>query len=160
MHVASNSLVCGFRSVEGDNFVLDKQVVRAAVKNFRKVTSSLHDGATQSLSFSGSTAYLRLLITDEKLSLTPQMWQDTHACVLLLEHRAVASVKLYSQNENDSDPNADQRLSRAVTEAFIAEQLENFIHTLNKHLSGREATALRDLLQLVRATASVSLCCH
>lgn len=132
---------------EGDNFLLDLQVVRAAVKAYKKVAA-----ARGHVALSPSTAYLHLVTNADQPMPTQQAWQDTHSCTLLLEQRALALVQDRATHENDADASADQRVSRAVTEAFVAEQIETFIKTLYTDIggSGKEAAVVRDLLHLVR----------
>ena len=58
-------------------------------------------------------------------------------------------VRNYVQNEADPHASAAQRVSRAVTEAFVATQVATFIQDLPLHLSGKEAHIVKDLLTLV-----------
>ena len=136
--------------------MLDLQVVRATVKAFRRVNSAAEHGTQGNPSLTPTTAYLHhLLCGAQKGRTTSLSWRDTHACVELLEQRAIAVVRERAQHELDADASADQRVSRAVTEAFVAEQVEKFISGLQSDLSGREAAIIGDVLHLVRSPPSI-----
>ena len=62
---------------------------------------------------------------------------------------ALALVQSRALHENDADASAGQRVSRAVTEAFVSEQLEGFINGLQDELPGKNAAVVRNLLHLV-----------
>lgn len=133
---------------EGDNYVLDLQVVRAAVKAYKRyVSTNIPDPAT----LSPSTSYLRLLSVKSEDAEISGGWADPHTSVYLLEQRAVHMVLEYAAHEGDPDASAPQRVSRAVTEAFVAAQVEGFIHELPSQLPGDSAHVVKDLLTLVSA---------
>ncbi|KAG1777940.1 peroxisomal oxidase [Suillus placidus] len=115
---------------EGDNFVLDGQVVRAATKLCRAVLSST--SAIDKLSL--PSAYLRLLSATSEAppQVTATTWHDVHSVVLLLEWRAALMVKNFTQTpaNGDVDANVNQRLAKAVTEAFVAAQVGEMINNL------------------------------
>lgn len=130
---------------EGDNYVLDLQVVRAAVKAFKRYASAAKpDPAT----LSPSSRYLRLLYPTSRDDVASGEWADPHRSVNLLELRAVHMVRDYVKNETDPDASAAQRVSRAVTEAFVAAQAATFIQDLPSHLPGKEVYVVKDLLTL------------
>ncbi|THU89410.1 peroxisomal oxidase [Dendrothele bispora CBS 962.96] len=129
---------------EGENYVLDQQTVRAALKAFRDITS----GNTPLSSLQPSNHYLRLLVSEQippiinPISLTT----DPATLILLLEWRAAALVKdLASMLKRNSaatgsdgstpqsveDATVYQRVSKAVTEAFIAGQLGKMLQDLD-----------------------------
>ena len=132
--------------------MLDLQVVRASLKAYKTASSALEHAESPSplTLLSPTTAYLRLLIRHEKPSPNDVSWQDTRFCVLLIEQRAFELVRDRAQYEHDPDASADQRVSRAVTEAFVAAQVEDTMNNLDRHLAGAETAVIRDLLQLVR----------
>ncbi|KAG2344190.1 peroxisomal oxidase [Suillus weaverae] len=115
---------------EGDNFVLDGQVVRAATKLCKAVLSSTSAIAKLSL----PSAYLRLLSATSEAppQVTATTWHDVHSVVLLLEWRAALMVKNFTQTpaSGDVDANVNQRLAKAVTEAFVAAQVGEMINNL------------------------------
>ena len=131
---------------EGDNFILDLQVVRAAVKAFKRYTSATKPNPS---TLSPTTTYLRLISQQSPADATAGEWADPRCSVYLLEQRALNMVREYAQHESDSDATAPQRVARAATEAFVAAQLETFIHDLPSQLSGKNAHAVKDLLTLV-----------
>jgi len=117
-------------SYEGDNFVLDQQVVRAAVKSFRSLFSSQSPSAS---TLSSSSYYLRLLLepSTSPPDLSELTWQDPATSILLLEWRAALLVREYSQTAAEPDASVNQRVSKAATEAFIAAQVGQIIRSLS-----------------------------
>ncbi|KAG2354563.1 peroxisomal oxidase [Suillus spraguei] len=115
---------------EGDNFILDGQVVRAATKSCKAVLSSTLAVAKLPL----PSAYLRLLSTTSEAppQVTASTWQDVRSVVLLLEWRAALMVKNFTQTPASADVDAsiNQRLAKAVTEAFVAAQVSEMINDL------------------------------
>lgn len=65
-------------------------------------------------------------------------------------------VREYAQHQSDPDATAPQRVARAVTEAFVAAQVEGFIHELPTQLPGKDAHVLKDLLTLVSCGTHLS----
>ncbi|KAH8822666.1 peroxisomal oxidase [Flagelloscypha sp. PMI_526] len=123
---------------EGDNFVLDLQVVRGALKTLESVQKSASSGQAPSLS--PSSAYLRLLLPSHEPPQLPTSvdgWQsDAPRLVLLLEWRAAFLVqnhaRLVLQNGEDSiDASSAARVSKGVTESFVATQVLKIITSLN-----------------------------
>ncbi|KAF9484218.1 peroxisomal oxidase [Pholiota conissans] len=114
---------------EGDNFVLDQQVVRAALKSYRTLFS-LKTPSTSSLS--PSSFYLRYLVTPPAIpaALSSEDLRDPATAILLLELRAALIVHDHA-NKEDVDASANQRVSKAVTEAFIATQVGEMIKGLS-----------------------------
>ncbi|KAF4588698.1 hypothetical protein EYR40_010251 [Pleurotus pulmonarius] len=127
---------------EGDNYVLDQQVIRAALKAFRSFTPS-----TDLASLPPSSAYLRLLRDQPSLS---SDWSAPETSILYLEWRAVKIVQELAHNANDADASMNQRVSKAVTEAFIARQVGEMIKDLNSKsvLQGRSAAVVSKLYLL------------
>ncbi|KAG9217778.1 hypothetical protein CCMSSC00406_0003533 [Pleurotus cornucopiae] len=127
---------------EGDNFVLDQQVIRAALKAFRSFTPS-----TDVKLLPPSSTYLRLLRGQPSLS---SDWSVPETPILYLEWRAVKIVQELAHNANDTDASMNQRVSKAVTEAFIARQVGEMIKTLNSKsgLKGRSAVVVAKLYLL------------
>ena len=109
--------------------VLDGQVVLAATKLCNAVLSSTLAASKLPL----PSAYLRLLSTDSSPpTFTPSTWHDISAIVLLLEWRAALMVKNFVQTQarGDVDGHVNQRLARAVTDAFVAMQVGEMINNL------------------------------
>lgn len=115
---------------EGDNFVLDQQVVRAALKSYRSLFSESKESTTQSLL--PSSRYLRLLIppTRSLPSFTEDDFRSPTTSILLLEWRAALIVEKNARTVDDPDASINQRVAKAVTEAFIAAQIGEIINTL------------------------------
>ncbi|KAI0331414.1 acyl-CoA oxidase [Cubamyces sp. BRFM 1775] len=135
---------------EGDNFVLDQQVVRAALKAYdalvvRKTRSSSN--------LTPSTAYLRGLVEDSPHPAVPQSWTDPHVSILLLERRAAAMVQDRAKHAGDPDASSDYRVARAVTDAFVGAQVGEIIRDLDKSVGGREASVLKDVYLLYLLTS-------
>ncbi|RPD77314.1 acyl-CoA oxidase [Lentinus tigrinus ALCF2SS1-7] len=130
---------------EGDNFVLDQQVVRAALKAFDalvvKKTRSVNE-------LTPSTLYLRHLATSSSPPSSSLNWNEPENVIALLERRAAAIVQERAQDLRDPDASADQRVSRAVTEAFVAAQVGEIIKSLEETVGSKEATVLRKLYNL------------
>ncbi|KAF5353255.1 hypothetical protein D9756_008030 [Leucocoprinus leucothites] len=120
---------------EGDNFVLDQQVVRAAVKSYGNLLKS-----KDASSLSPSTAYLRLLAANVTKPSIPSegAWQEPATVILLLEWRAALLVHEFAKNISEPDASAGQRVAKAVTEAFVAARVGDIIKTLPEALEGKE----------------------
>ncbi|KAG8849569.1 hypothetical protein FRB96_000719 [Tulasnella sp. 330] len=127
---------------EGDNYVLDQQVMRAAVKSYRGLTSSALPPSSRYLHVlqSGSGAPRNAIVD----------WEDIAASVALLEWRAALSVQATAQGQNGKDASADHRIAFAVTEAFIARRVLECMQTLK--LQHQDAKILGTLLNLYLLT--------
>lgn len=140
---------------EGDNFVLDGQVVRAATKLCKAVLSSTSAVANLPL----PSAYLRLLSTTSEAppQVTASTWHDVRSVVILLEWRAALMVKNFTQTQasGDVDANVNQRLARAITEAFVAAQVGEMINNLT-NLPSEEARVVGCLYRLYLLTSAES----
>lgn len=70
--------------------------------------------------------------------------------ILYLEWRAVKIVQELAYNANDTDASMNQRVSKAVTEAFIARQVGEMIKNLNSKsvLQGKSAAVVANLYLL------------
>lgn len=132
-------------SFEGDNFILDFQVVRAAVKAFKALSSTRTSSDLKSSPF---TRFLRHL--SQLHSKPPSSWHDPCTAVHLLELRALSLVQDYTTHEADPDGSAAQRVAKGVTEAFVAATVAQFIQDVPTQLPGQEAHVVTDLLLLVR----------
>ncbi|KAG7441254.1 peroxisomal oxidase [Guyanagaster necrorhizus] len=121
---------------EGENFVLDKQVVRAALKASKDDTSSL----------SPFSRYLRLLHPGKEFPVPS--WLDPTEVVLLLEWRAAVLVQDAAETDDDSDTSLTQRVSKAVAEAFVATQVLEMISTAQSSLRAEDALVLKGLFML------------
>ena len=139
-------------SYEGDNFVLDQQVVRSALKSYRNLFSSNLPSLS---SLSPSSNYLRLLLTPPALhvSLSIQDFADSNTSILLLELRAALIVQDHAKNlaTGDIDASVNQRVSKAVTEAFVAVQVAGMIKGLedDKCVKGNDADVVKKVYLLV-----------
>lgn len=130
---------------EGDNFVLDQQVVRAAVKSFKALSSQP--------SLSPSTAYLRILAEKEPMpAIRSESWKDPKVLVLLLEWRAALVVREYAAHIPSSDANVQQRVSKAVAEAFVGARVGEFIQELGQIMSVKDANIVSQLYHLYLLT--------
>ncbi|KAG1844706.1 peroxisomal oxidase [Suillus subluteus] len=140
---------------EGDNFVLDGQVVRAATKLCKAVLSSTTDVSK----LLPSSAYLRLLSTTSKAppQVTASTWHNVQSVVLLLEWRAALMVKNFTQTptSGDVDASVNQRLAKAVTEAFVAAQVGEMINNL-ANLPSEDAKVVGCLYRLYLLTCAES----
>ncbi|KAH0833857.1 acyl-CoA dehydrogenase/oxidase C-terminal [Lanmaoa asiatica] len=137
---------------EGDNFVLDGQVVRAALKSYNLLASA------PDRPLGSHSNYLRLLSGDppSRPVISSTMWQDHAAIIHLLEWRAALAVQSAARNLDHPDAGINRRLSKAITEAFVATQVGDMVSDLNS-LSQNEASALGDLYLLVRSYHSIKL---
>lgn len=135
---------------------MDQQVVRAALKSAKNLLASKSASAN---TLSASSSYLRLLTPSSKLpSLNDASWkQDPSLPVLLLEWRAALVVKDLAEHLADPDASVYQRVSKAVTDAFVATQISQMVQDLN--LSTNETKAVRGLYQLVCLKPGISTRC-
>ncbi|KAI0027723.1 peroxisomal oxidase [Vararia minispora EC-137] len=110
---------------EGDNFVLDHQVVRAALKAHAAVCKS-----TAPPALSPSAQYLRLLGSPP--ALFSGSWTDPAQLALLLEQRAACVVDAYANSvlSGAQDAGASNRVSATVTGAFVAAQVVEMVKRL------------------------------
>ena len=124
--------------------MLDQQVVRAALKAFDALavrkTRTTND-------LTPSTAYLRHLLAPPPPS---AKWDDPQTAITLLEQRAALMVRDRALHLREPDASMDQRVSRAVTDAFVAAQVGEIIRTLEADVGQRNAGVLRKLYNLVR----------
>jgi len=104
-------------------------VVRAATKLCNAVLSS----TLAASKLPHPSSYLCLLSTDSSPpTLATSTWHDIPAIVLLLERRAARMVKNFVQTQTKGgvDGNVNQRLARAVTEAFVVVLVGEMINNL------------------------------
>ncbi|KAJ7153025.1 peroxisomal oxidase [Mycena crocata] len=137
---------------EGENFVLDGQVLRAALKAFRGLFATSPPPSTASLS--PTSHYLRLLL-DRTLvppELSAASWTQPTTAILLLEWRAALLVHEAAQTIGAPDATATQRVSRAVTEAFVGVRVGELIDALGTGLKPREAAVVRKVYILYLLT--------
>ncbi|KAJ7123613.1 peroxisomal oxidase [Mycena epipterygia] len=137
---------------EGENFVLDQQVLRAALKAFRGLFATTTSPTAASLS--PSSFYLRLLL-DKNLvppELNPASWTQPAAPILLLEWRAALLVHELAQTSAAPDATATQRVSRAVTEAFVAARVGEMIEALGSTFKQHEAEIVKKVYLLYLLT--------
>ncbi|TFK73089.1 acyl-CoA oxidase [Pluteus cervinus] len=121
---------------EGDNFVLDQQVVRSALKSHQKLQSDARSSSSEAViaSLSPSSAYLHVLLSNSRPTTLPSSWRDPEASVSLLEWRAALLVNEHAGNvaeitnsggdvESSIDAIVNQRIAKGVTEAFVARRV-------------------------------------
>ncbi|OSD00704.1 peroxisomal oxidase [Trametes coccinea BRFM310] len=138
---------------EGDNYVLDQQVVRAALKAYDGLVVRRTRAITD---VTPSTSYLQHLVDRETISSsprTPGSWEDPKASIVMLEKRAAAMVAERARHLHDPDAGSDHRVARAVTDAFVAAQVGEIIDSLSDTVGAQEATVLRKLYLLHLLTA-------
>ncbi|KAI0659517.1 peroxisomal oxidase [Cubamyces menziesii] len=136
---------------EGDNFVLDQQVVRAALKAY----DALVVRKTRSISgLTPSTAYLRSLAeVTPSLSAASRGWTDPHTAIVLLERRAAAMVQDRAKHASEPDASSDHRVARAVTDAFVGAQVGEINRDLERSVGGHEASVLKNVYLLYLLTS-------
>ena len=160
---------------EGDNYVLDKQVVRAALKSLASLISSTHNVSSPQIKLSPFTDFLRLLLPTHRRppTVTSTSWESHKIAIELLEWRAAVMVRDLFQdeisNQNSKSQNRKQstshdgevkldagvqnRVAQAITEAYVATQVGEIIESglSAGGLSGREMKVMGDLMRLVSA---------
>ncbi|KAI8996281.1 acyl-CoA oxidase [Trametes punicea] len=132
---------------EGDNFVLDQQVVRAALKAY----DALVVHRTRSVSdLTPSTSYLHTLVQGSQASpVSPsESWDDPKTSISILEKRAAAMVEERAKQRSDPDAGSDHRVAGAVTDAFVAVRVGEIIQDMERTVGGREAFVLKKLYLL------------
>ncbi|KAF6750439.1 acyl-CoA oxidase [Ephemerocybe angulata] len=138
---------------EGDNFVLDQQVVRAALKALHSLFSSPKPDPS---TLTPSSFYLRLLIPPVSAPLfspSSEEWTNPTNTILLLEWRAALVVSDLAKNIKEPDAGVYQRVSKAVSEAFVARQVGEMIDNLKAQLPGeKEQMAVRNIFILYLLT--------
>ena len=126
---------------------MDLQIVRTALKSLRDFKNN-----GESLSkLTPFSSYLRFLNDDSPVAVLDRdisVWSEPLSCINLLQWRAARLVGTYQENAQVPDPMINQRVSRAVSEAFVADQVKDIL--ANMSLKGRERQALTSLLMLVR----------
>ncbi|KAK7055387.1 acyl-coenzyme A oxidase [Favolaschia claudopus] len=138
---------------EGENSILEQQVVRAALKTFRSLSTA------RPASLSSTSSYLRLI--RDKASIpskaTADTWAEPEAAISLLEWRAALLVHEMANTTTTPDPSITQRVSRAIAEAFVAARVGELIVGLNSALKPREVAAVRKYLLTTLESALVDL---
>jgi acyl-CoA oxidase len=141
-------LTCSFYRFEGDNFVLDQQVVRAALKSHRSLFSSKPPAVA---SLTPSSAYLRHLVNPPTIprSFSDKDWRNPATSILLLELRAALIVHEHARNASETDASANQRISKAVTESFVAAKVGEMINSLSSSVPTRDGVPVAKVFLLV-----------
>ncbi|KAG6917134.1 hypothetical protein DXG01_003724 [Tephrocybe rancida] len=138
---------------EGDNFVLDQQVVRAALKAHNALFAS-PSPTTPAPSLSPSSAYLRLLSSHTRPAAPASSWLDPRTSIVLLEWRAALLVQEHARTVTQLDASVYQRVAKAVTEAFVAVQVGAMIDGVGEAgLKGESAAVVRGVYILYLLTA-------
>jgi acyl-CoA oxidase len=140
---------------EGDNFVLDQQVVRAALKSYRSLFSSKPPAVA---SLTPSSAYLRHLLNPPTIpaSFSDKDLRDPATSILLLELRTALIVHEHAQNALETDASANQRVSKAVTESFVAVQVGGMINSLSTMPAKDRVVVSKVFLLVCSHTSSLS----
>lgn len=121
--------------------------MRAALKSLKNTKSEEM--------LSPSSAYLRLLLSSSPVTSAPTPikdvnWSDPFESILLLEWRAALLVKEVSEGGGvEVDASCNQRVSRAVADAFVGRQVGELIQELE--FEHKEKKAVRSLYHLVRS---------
>lgn len=139
-----------FFSYEGDNYVLDQQVVRAALKAYKALQKAEQPpGFGSALPLNGYLRHTRGESSKSEVTAPdPLNWDDHKLSILLLELRAARIVEDRAvRTPDDVDASFDQRISRAVTEAYIATHIGEMIAAVP--LREHSASVVRSLLRLV-----------
>ncbi|KAH9834504.1 acyl-CoA oxidase [Rhodofomes roseus] len=135
---------------EGDNFVLDLQIVRGALKAYKSLqSSSFSVNAVAQLP--PSSAYLRFLLPQFTTKLSEPDWTDPTQVVVLLERRASAMVG-YRAETTDIDASMDNRVSKATIDAYLSVRVRELIESLPQILQPREASVVSKLYTLTLLT--------
>ena len=131
------------KSFEGDNYVLDQQVVRAALKAYRQLESSP--------SLTPFMDFLRLIRHRGSLPNLLSGWSNWKTAILVLEWRAAKIVedRVEAEERRVVDASSDQRVARAVTECYVAKQVASFIDDLPANFSNTSVGVLKSLFTLV-----------
>ncbi|KAI0341183.1 acyl-CoA oxidase [Trametopsis cervina] len=138
---------------EGDNYVLDLQVVRAAVKAFRAYSSA------KTPSESSPSAFTRFVrhwstVNLSRSHLRNLDWTHIPSLVRLLEYRALCLVGGCVKNEacGGVDPTEAARTAKAITEAYVAAEVERFASELPTYFSDGVQRVMHDLFLLYLLT--------
>ncbi|KAK1236046.1 hypothetical protein PQX77_000725 [Marasmius sp. AFHP31] len=149
---------------EGENFVLDQQVVRAALKAFSTLmtcaqTQGRHKVLELSQALPPSSAYLKRLLPgpDKRPSEPPVLsdasWQDYGVLITLIEWRAALLVHEIAQTTDSPDATIYQRVSKAVTEAFVAGRVGEMISQLEQpEMKARDTEVVKRVYSLYLLT--------
>ncbi|TRM55468.1 acyl-CoA dehydrogenase/oxidase C-terminal [Schizophyllum amplum] len=156
---------------EGDNYVLDQQVVRAALKAYKALNSSAND-------LPPSSAYLQRLMDvndgpprikfdslgPDAVKLAPPLDNviaQLNGVVALLEWRAALVVRELANNRKSLDvgsgfADADAtRVARAVTDAFVAGRVADMARNMERDgLRAGDAAVVEQLLMLYLLTSA------
>ncbi|KAJ3996037.1 peroxisomal oxidase [Lentinula boryana] len=146
---------------EGENFVLDQQAVRAALKAFHGLFGA--EGRSRPSSstiakLTPSSYYLRHLSspTNEPpiLKGSDSSWNNVENLILLLEWRAALLVHEIAQTAQDPDATIYQRVSKGTTEAFVGRRIGEMIGGLrtNSGLNANDVAVLSRLYLLYLQT--------
>ena len=143
---------------EGDNYVLDGQVVRAAVKAYNSVVKN---GSTKGgFGVPFTAQYLTRLETTRHFPLQDCDWMDPMVGLEVLEWRAALMVQSFADSmaKEVLDSGGEHRLSFAVTDAFIVRKVTDIMSELPEKMAikdGRQVVS--DLLHLVRLVSKLNI---
>jgi len=108
--------------------------------------------ASSVTSFSPFSAFLRHVanISSQTSPTTSSKndWKDPAVAITLLEQRAAALIREHARHVSEPDPSVYQRISKAVTEAFVAAQVGLMMQGLDK-LPLKDREVVKDVYLLV-----------
>lgn len=118
---------------------------------------NLQASKNPSTTLSPSSIYLRLLLDpaaskSHSLQFNDSTWTSVESVALLLEWRAALMVQEAARNAEEPDANVNNRVAKAVAEAFVASQIVGFVKNLQ--MGKEEAKVVTDLYRLVRSVSS------
>jgi acyl-CoA oxidase len=132
---------------EGDNYVLDQQVVRSALK----ALDNLNNPSAEKTE-SPSSQYLAVLKSGSKkpsVQDSQKAWLRSDLAVSLLQWRAALIVQDRAQSTGQLDASVEARVSRAVAEAFVANQIAGILKVLPAYMDDVSCKAVHNLYLLV-----------
>ncbi|KZT66801.1 acyl-CoA oxidase [Daedalea quercina L-15889] len=135
---------------EGDNFVLDLQIVRGALKAYHSL-QSIGLSAEAAAQLPPSSAYLRFLLPEFVTKFAEPDWRNPQQVVVLLEKRAAMMVRNRADEAN-FDASMDSRVSKAAIDAYLAGRIHELIENMPHVLSIREAAIVGKLYTLTLLT--------
>lgn len=135
---------------EGDNFVLDLQIVRGALKAYRSL-QTFGFSAEAVARLPPSASYLQFVAAESSQPIEPD-WANPNQVVNLLERRAAAMVQ-NRVDERNIDASMDNRVSKAVIDAYLAVRVSTLIEDAQRVLPARDAVVVFKLYVLVRGVS-------
>lgn len=148
---------------EGDNFILNLQVARAALKTLKSLRSS-----PAKTTLSPSSAYLAsITVPFEPLASTPQSWLSHPLLIQIISLRAALQVqrleRLLAAGKQFSELSHEcVAVSKGIVEAFLVSRmlvaLDEVDGLLSKGVSPAEKGVIENVIHFVRAPPPSSPC--